>query len=125
MMRTFSRRLVLAVLVLGWTPSAFAQTADDVIEIYLAAIGGRAALGKLTSRTTTGTIMLSTPGGDVSGDDVGGEQWDAGRNLSGAQVLQPLVFDLKLVDERLAGCQLCKQSIGRGGGLRGVVEAGH
>jgi outer membrane lipoprotein-sorting protein len=66
-MRTLSRRLVLAVLVLGWTQNAFAQTADEIIEKYLTAIGGREALAKVTSRTTTGTITLSTPGGDVSG----------------------------------------------------------
>ena len=66
-MRTLSRRLVLAVLVLGWAQNAVAQTADEVIEKYLTAIGGREALAKLTSRTTTGTITLSTPGGDVSG----------------------------------------------------------
>jgi hypothetical protein len=57
----------MAVLLLGWAQAASAQTADDVVEKYLAAIGGRAALGKLTSRTMTGTITLSTPGGDVSG----------------------------------------------------------
>jgi len=62
-----ARRLVMAVLLLGWAQAASAQTADDVVEKYLAAIGGRAALGKLTSRTMTGTITLSTPGGDVSG----------------------------------------------------------
>ena len=57
----------MTVLVLGCVQAASAQTADDVVEKYLAAIGGRAALGKLTSRTMTGTITLSTPGGDVSG----------------------------------------------------------
>jgi len=66
-MNAFSRRLVLAVLVLGWAQTASAQTADEIIEKYLTAIGGRAALGKLKSRSTTGTITVSTPGGDVSG----------------------------------------------------------
>lgn len=66
-MNAVSRRLVMAVLFLGWVQGASAQTVDDVIEKYLTAIGGRAALGKLKSRTTTGTITLSTPGGEVSG----------------------------------------------------------
>jgi outer membrane lipoprotein-sorting protein len=44
-----------------------AQTADEVVEKALTAMGGRAALGKLTSRTATGTISVSTPGGDVTG----------------------------------------------------------
>ena len=60
-------RLVIAVLVLGSSSLASAQTVDDVIEKHLAAIGGRAALAKLESRLMIGTITLSTPGGDVSG----------------------------------------------------------
>jgi hypothetical protein len=66
-MRTALRRLAVAVLILGWAHGASAQTADDIIEKYLTAIGGRAALAKLTSRSMTGTITLSTPGGDISG----------------------------------------------------------
>lgn len=66
-MKTVSRQLVMAVLLLGWTQAASAQTADEIIEKYLTAVGGRAALGKLTSRSMIGTITLSTPGGDVSG----------------------------------------------------------
>jgi outer membrane lipoprotein-sorting protein len=55
------------MLLLSWTPAASAQTADEIIEKHLAAIGGRAALGKLKSRSMTGTITLSTPAGEVSG----------------------------------------------------------
>jgi hypothetical protein len=58
---------MLAMLVLGWAQVGSAQTADEVIEKVVAAIGGRAALSKLTSQSGTGTITLSTPGGDVSG----------------------------------------------------------
>ncbi len=47
--------------------AAAAQTADEVIERHLAAIGGRAALEKLASRVATGTITLTTPAGDLSG----------------------------------------------------------
>jgi len=47
--------------------AASAQTADEIVEKHLTAIGGRAALGKLKSRSATGTITLSTPGGDASG----------------------------------------------------------
>ena len=66
-MRAVSRRLVMAVLVLGWGQTASAQTADEIIEKHLTAIGGRAALGKLTSRSMIGTMTLSTPAGDISG----------------------------------------------------------
>jgi hypothetical protein len=62
------RRLIFVLFVSCLTARiASAQTADDVIEKCLAAIGGRAALGKLTSRSTTGTMTVSTPVGDVSG----------------------------------------------------------
>jgi outer membrane lipoprotein-sorting protein len=47
--------------------AAFAQTADEVIEKHLAALGGRAALSKITSRVSTGTISVSTPNGDITG----------------------------------------------------------
>ena len=66
-MRTVSRRLFAAILVLAAARSASAQTADEIIEKALSAVGGRAALAKLTSRSMTGTITLTTPGGDVSG----------------------------------------------------------
>jgi len=65
-MKTVSR-LFVALLALGWTHTAAAQSADDIVEKYLTAIGGKAALAKITSRTMTGTITLSTPQGDVSG----------------------------------------------------------
>ena len=66
-MSVVTRRLIIAVLVLAWAPLASAQTVDDVIEKHLTAIGGRAALAKITSRSMTGTIALSTPVGELSG----------------------------------------------------------
>jgi outer membrane lipoprotein-sorting protein len=66
-MKDISRRLFIALLLLGCTGAASAQTADEIVEKYLAAIGGREALGKLKSRSMTGTITVSTPGGEVSG----------------------------------------------------------
>jgi hypothetical protein len=60
-------RLLMAVVVLSCGRTASAQTADEVIEKYLTAIGGRAALGKVTSRSTVGTMTLSTPAGEISG----------------------------------------------------------
>ena len=59
--------LVAALILFTCGRIASAQTADDVVEKYLAAVGGRAALGKLTSRSTTGTMTLSLPQGPVSG----------------------------------------------------------
>jgi len=57
----------MVLLVVTMTPSARAQTADEVIEKHIAALGGREALGKLTSRHSTGAVTLSTGTGDLSG----------------------------------------------------------
>ena len=57
---------LFAALVL-WAVPSLAQTADEIIEKHLAAVGGRAALSKLTSRVATGSISLSTPVGELKG----------------------------------------------------------
>jgi outer membrane lipoprotein-sorting protein len=57
---------VLAMLA-GCAAAASAQTADEVVDKTLAALGGREALGKLTSRHVTGKVTVSTPGGDLPG----------------------------------------------------------
>jgi zinc protease len=62
------RFAVLALALLASSPATWAQqTANDVIEKSLAAVGGRAALSKLQSRLATGTILLGTPAGDIPG----------------------------------------------------------
>ena len=43
------------------------QTADEVVEKHLAALGGRPALAKLTSRKSVGTVAISTPAGNLNG----------------------------------------------------------
>jgi len=61
------RTLSLAALVLLCAGAARAQTADDIIDKTLAALGGREAIGKLTSRVTAGTMVISSPGGEFNG----------------------------------------------------------
>jgi hypothetical protein len=61
------RLLMAAGLLLGSVQAASAQTADEIVEKHLAAIGGRAALDKLTSRVLLGSITVSTPAGEFSG----------------------------------------------------------
>src|SRR5215831_10795548 len=67
MFKNGSRRLVLLALFLGFVQFASAQTADEIIEKHLAALGGRAALNKIKSRSTKGTITVSTQVGDLTG----------------------------------------------------------
>jgi zinc protease len=66
-MKIVARGLLAASLLLSGVQAAAAQSAEDVVERYLAAVGGRASLEKLTSRAVTGTITLTTPVGEVSG----------------------------------------------------------
>jgi hypothetical protein len=66
-MKAVSRRMVAALLFLRCADVAWAQTAEEVINRSLTAIGGRAALLKLKSRSMSGTITLSTPGGEITG----------------------------------------------------------
>jgi len=66
MLKNGSRRLVLLTLFLGCVQFAAAQTADDIIEKDLAALGGRTALSNLRSRSMKGTITWSNLG-DLTG----------------------------------------------------------
>jgi outer membrane lipoprotein-sorting protein len=69
-MRAIHRVVWLGAVVLMRAAAASAQTAPSVDEIIgkcIAAGGGREALAKITSRSATGTMSLSTPGGDLSG----------------------------------------------------------
>jgi zinc protease len=66
-MNVLSRSLVTVSLLVGIARAVPAQTPDDIIEKHLAALGGRAALEKITSRTMAGTVTLSTPAGELSG----------------------------------------------------------
>jgi outer membrane lipoprotein-sorting protein len=66
-MTKMQRFMTAVVLVTFWGVPSQAQTADEIIEKHLAASGGRGAMGKLTSRTATGSIIIGTPVGDLAG----------------------------------------------------------
>ena len=66
-MRKLIQRFTLVVVVLAWAQVSSAQTADEVIEKSIAAMGGRAAMEKIKTRQTTGSISLSTPAGEIPG----------------------------------------------------------
>lgn len=56
-----------AVVGFVMAPRAVAQTADEVVEKHLAAMGGRAALAKLSSQVASGTIAIQAQGADLGG----------------------------------------------------------
>ena len=62
-MKTFT----VVVVGLLWAATAAAQTADEVVEKHLAAIGGRAVLAKVTSQAAKGTVDVSTQGISLPG----------------------------------------------------------
>ena len=66
-MKHIPQRLFAVVLLLGWAHVSAAQTADEVIEKSITAMGGRAAMEKIKSRTMTGTLTLETPAGNIVG----------------------------------------------------------
>lgn len=66
-MRNLIQRFAAIVVVLACAQVSSAQTADEVIEKSIAAMGGRAAMDKIKTRQTTGTLTLSTPAGDIPG----------------------------------------------------------
>ncbi len=66
-MSVVSRAALSAALVLGAAGGSAAQTPDEIVERHLGAIGGRAAMEKLTSRTMTGTITVTIEVGDLVG----------------------------------------------------------
>ena len=56
----------VAVLLVSAT-SASAQTADEIVEKHLAALGGREALGRIQTRVSIGKVTVTTPVGDLTG----------------------------------------------------------
>ncbi|MEO8677532.1 MAG: hypothetical protein ABI665_00705 [Vicinamibacterales bacterium] len=66
-MRSMTTGLMMVLMLVGPARAGWAQTADEVLEKSLTAIGGRAALTKLKSRSMSGTITLSTPAGELEG----------------------------------------------------------
>ena len=66
-MKRVSRTLMAAALLLGYVQAVSAQTADEIVERHLKAMGGREALQKIKSRSITGTLTLTSPVGELSG----------------------------------------------------------
>jgi outer membrane lipoprotein-sorting protein len=95
--------LLLTLSLVSLAKTASAQTADEIIEKHLAATGGRAAFAKLKSRTSVGTVTLTTPAGNITGTI---ETWNQAPNK--ARTLTKLDLTLlrlgqAVVDQRFDG----------------------
>ena len=67
MRRHYLPLLLSVILAPAFVSAGAVQTADEVIEKHLTAMGGREALGKLTTRKSTGTFTLTVPNGELTG----------------------------------------------------------
>jgi zinc protease len=96
-------RLSFVVLALAWAHTAAAQTADEIIEKSIAAMGGRAAHEKIKSRVMTGQLTIGTPAGDIAGSvDMYGAVPNKQRTVIKADLTQFGAGQL-LIDQRFDG----------------------
>jgi len=101
-MKTLIRALT-AVVVLFWAHTSAAQTADEIIERSIAALGGRAAMEKIKTRVAVGTLSMGTPAGDITGSvEIYGAAPNKQRTVIKADLTQFGAGQL-LVDERFDG----------------------
>ncbi len=63
----FLRALAAACVLLLGPHVAAAQTADEILDKTIAALGGKAALAQIKSRLASGSITIATPVGNVDG----------------------------------------------------------
>jgi outer membrane lipoprotein-sorting protein len=66
-MNASGRWLPLTLIGALWAVQAQAQTADEIVEKTLAAMGGRGSLAKLENRIATGSVAISTEAADLAG----------------------------------------------------------
>lgn len=66
-MRRHVSVIALVAASLLWTTASQAQTADEIVEKHLAAMGGRAVLSKATTQVAKGTVAIATQGFDLPG----------------------------------------------------------
>ena len=64
---TVIRLITVVAMMMLCATSALAQTADEIVEKHLAALGGREAIGRIRTRVSTGTVTVTTPLGELSG----------------------------------------------------------
>jgi hypothetical protein len=92
-----------ACLILLSAQVSSAQTADEIVEKAIVALGGRAAHAKINNRVASGTITFVTPVGDISGNM---EQTNARPNKSRTLIkadLSAVGMGPLVVDQRFDG----------------------
>jgi hypothetical protein len=95
--------LALALALLAPAGTAWAQTAEEVVDRSLTALGGRAAHAKITSRSTVGSITIGTPAGEIVGSI---EIWNVAPNKSRSVIradLTALGAGQLVIDQRFNG----------------------
>jgi len=101
MSRNFLRPIVAALMLLVGPQVAAAQTGDEIVDKTITALGGRVALGKITSRLASGSITIGTPVGNVDGTvEIAYAVPNKMRTLTKAKV--PLAGQL-VIDQRFDG----------------------
>ena len=60
-------RILSVTLLVMCASSALAQSADEIVEQHLTAIGGREALQRIRTRVSTGTVAVETAVGKIPG----------------------------------------------------------
>ena len=95
--------IAFALTFLVAAQPALAQTAEEILDRSLAALGGRAAHAKITSRSTVGSITISTPAGEIVGSI---ELWNVAPNKSRSVIradLTALGAGQLVIDQRFNG----------------------
>lgn len=95
--------LVVVLGLLATAGTASAQTAEEVLDRSLAALGGRDAHAKITTRSTVGSITIGTPAGEIVGSI---ELTNAAPNKSRSVIradLTALGVGQLLIDQRFNG----------------------
>jgi outer membrane lipoprotein-sorting protein len=102
-MKHLLRQTLIIASLLAFSGSLWAQTAEEIVEKHLAALGGRENLSKLTSRSVLGSMTITTPGGEINGSiEISAKAPNKTRTYMKLDLSSPGASDL-VVDQRFDG----------------------